>query len=431
MVNWTVGARNLVHGLDLLGVKHVITSAQLVTRVESQGTDLSGIKGRFVLMENIGKRLGKGAKLLALLKAHFNWSDLRSAKVHETAVVLFTSGSESLPKAVPLSHDNLLGNVRDLAAFFAFSPNERMIGILPPFHSFGLTCTVILPFCNGFRVVYHPNPTEGLALARITEAYGVTMLVGTPTFLQGITRAAKDEQLQSLRTVITGAEKCPESLYEVLGRRWPKLTVQEGYGITECSPVVCGNTEEDPRHGSIGVMLRSVEYAIVDLDSGERVEPGKAGMLLVRGPSIFGGYLHYDGPSPFQEFEGKSWYRTGDLVRQEPDGILYFAGRLKRFVKLGGEMVSLPAVEEALSARFGREEDEEIMLAVEATPVETNPELVLFTVRDILREEANAAIRDAGLSPIHNIRFVKKVEQIPVLGTGKTDYRALKGMLGK
>ena len=431
MVNWTVGARNLVHGLDLLGVKHVITSAQLVTRVESQGTDLSGIKGRFVLMEDIGKRLGRGAKLLALLKAHFNWSDLRSAKVHETAVVLFTSGSESLPKAVPLSHDNLLGNVRDLAAFFAFSPNERMIGILPPFHSFGLTCTVILPFCTGFRAVYHPNPTEGLALARITEAYGVTMLVGTPTFLQGITRAAKDEQLQSLRTVITGAEKCPESLYEVLGRRWPKLTVQEGYGITECSPVVCGNTEEDPRHGSIGVMLRSVEHAIVDLDSGERMEPGKPGMLLVRGPSIFGGYLHYDGPSPFQEFEGKSWYRTGDLVRQEPDGILYFAGRLKRFVKLGGEMVSLPAVEEALLARFGREEDEEIMLAVEATPVETNPELVLFTVRNLLREEANAAIRDAGLSPIHNIRLVKKVAQIPVLGTGKTDYRALKGMLGK
>ncbi len=430
MVNWTVGSRNLVHGLDLLGVKHVITAAQLVSKVESQGTDLSGIRNRFVLLEDLGRRLGKGAKLVALIKAYINWSELLLAEVPETAVVLFTSGSESLPKAVPLTHGNLLGNVRDLATFFSFSPDERMIGILPPFHSFGLTCTVILPFCNGFRVVYHPNPTEGLALARITEAYGVTMLVGTPTFLQGITRAAKDDQLRSLRTVITGAEKCPESLYEVLGRRWPKLTVQEGYGITECSPVVCGNTEDDPRHGSIGVMMASVEHAIVDLDAGERVEPGKAGMLLVRGPSIFGGYLHYDGPSPFQEFEGKSWYRTGDLVRQEPDGILYFTGRLKRFVKLGGEMVSLPAVEEALLARFGHEDDEEIILAVEATPVESNPELVLFTLRDIPREAANAAIRDAGLSPIHNIRLVKKVEKIPVLGTGKTDYRALKGMLG-
>ena len=162
--------------------------------------------------------------------------------------------------------------------------------------------------------------------------------------------------------------------------------MQEGYGITECSPVISGNTEEDPRPGSIGVLLRSVEHAIVDLDSGTRVEPGKPGMLLVRGPSVFGGYLHYEGPSPFQEFEGKSWYRTGDLVRRDPDGIFYFAGRLKRFVKLGGEMVSLPAVEEALLARFGRLEDEEIVLAVEATPVESNPELVLFTLRDISRE---------------------------------------------
>jgi acyl-[acyl-carrier-protein]-phospholipid O-acyltransferase/long-chain-fatty-acid--[acyl-carrier-protein] ligase len=268
-----------------------------------------------------------------------------------------------------------------------------------------------------------------LALAKITEAYGVTMLVGTPTFLQGITRAAKDAQLQTLRTVITGAEKCPDSLYEVLVRRWPQLKVQEGYGITECSPVISGNTEDDPRQGSIGVMLETVEHVIVDLDSGERVEPGKAGMLLVRGPSIFGGYLHFDGPSPFQEFEGKAWYRTGDLVRRDPDGIFYFAGRLKRFVKLGGEMVSLPAVEEALVARFSRDDDEEIILAVEATPVETNPELVLFTIRDIPREAANAAIRDAGLSPIHNIRLVRRVEQVPVLGTGKTDYRTLKAML--
>jgi long-chain-fatty-acid--[acyl-carrier-protein] ligase len=194
--------------------------------------------------------------------------------------------------------------------------------------------------------------------------------------------------------------------------------------------VISGNTEDDPRHGSIGVMLASVEHAIVDLDTGERMEPGKPGMLLVRGPNVFSGYLHYDGPSPFQEFEGKSWYRTGDLVRRDADGIFYFAGRLKRFVKLGGEMVSLPAVEEALLARFGREDDEEIILAVEATPVDSNPELVLFTLRDIPREAANAAIRAAGLSPIHNIRLVKKVDQIPTLGTGKTDYRALKGMLG-
>ena len=431
MVNWTVGSRSMVHSLDLLGVKHVITAGQLVAKIESQGTDLSGIKGRFLLMEDVGRRISKAAKLAAFLKAMFNGSELRHAKVPRTAVVLFTSGSESLPKAVPLTHENLLTNLRDMAAIFHFAAGERMIGILPPFHSFGLVCTMLIPLSAGLQVVYHPNPTEGLALAKLVEAYKVTMLVGTPTFLQGINRAAKDEHLATLRAVITGAEKCPESLYEVLGRRWPRLTVVEGYGITECSPVVSGNREESARHGTIGTMLPSVKHAIVDLDSGVRVEAGKAGMLLVRGPSIFEGYLNFDGPSPFETFEGTSWYRTGDLVREEADGTLIFVGRLKRFVKLGGEMVSLPAVEEALLARFGQADDEEIVLAVEATPVESNPELVLFTIREIAREEANAAIRDAGLSPIHNIRLVKRLEKIPVLGTGKTDYRALKRLLGQ
>jgi long-chain-fatty-acid--[acyl-carrier-protein] ligase len=254
------------------------------------------------------------------------------------------------------------------------------------------------------------------------------MLVGTPTFLHGITRAARDEQLATLRVVITGAEKCPELLYEALDRRWPHLKIVEGYGITECSPVVSGNRLDQRRPGTIGRPLPSVRHAIVDPETGARLKAGETGMLLVQGPSIFSGYLHHDGPSPFQELEGSSWYRTGDLVR-EVDGSLVFAGRLKRFVKLGGEMVSLPAVEEALLQRFGRETDEEVILAVEATPSETSPELVLFTIRDLSREEANNAIREAGLSPIHSIRRVVRLETLPVLGTGKTDYRALKATL--
>jgi long-chain-fatty-acid--[acyl-carrier-protein] ligase len=152
-------------------------------------------------------------------------------------------------------------------------------------------------------------------------------------------------------------------------------------------------------------------------------------MLLLRGPSVFGGYLGSDGPQPFAAFEGASWYRTGDLEREDAAGNLVFAGRLKRFVKMGGEMVSLPAVEEALLARFGRLEDEAVTLALEALETETRADLVLFTTRPIAREEANAAIRAAGFSPIHNVRMVRTLEQIPLLGTGKTDYRALKALL--
>lgn len=429
MVNWTVGTRNLSHGLDLLGVRRVLTAGALMSKIAAQGMDLSAIKERVMLLEDVGRTMGIMEKAVAFLNARFNWSSLRKVRMHETAVVLFTSGSESLPKAVPLTHSNLLANLRDFSKIFSFKAGDRMIGILPPFHSFGMTVTSLFPLLSGVRMVYHPNPTEGVALARIIEAYRVSVLVGTPTFLNVITRAARDEQLATLRLVVTGAEKCPEQLYETIERRWPHLTVLEGYGITECSPVVSCNRESAHRRGTIGYILPSLEFAVIDIDTGRPVERGRTGMLLVRGPSVFNGYLNYDGEPPFINFEGKSWYRTGDLVREETDGLLIFAGRLKRFVKLGGEMVSLPAVEEALLSRFQNESDQEPILAVEAALADANPELVLFITRAITREEANVAIRDAGLSPIHNIRSVRKLDVIPILGTGKTDYRNLRDIL--
>jgi len=278
-------------------------------------------------------------------------------------------------------------------------------------------------------VVYHANPTEGGIVARMIQVYRVSLLAGTPTFLAGILRAVTGAELDTLRAVITGAEKCPDSTYGLVERLWPSVKVVEGYGITECSPVVSVNDVQAPRKGTIGRVLPSVEYAIVDVEQWRRVEAGRAGLLLVRGPSIFGGYLNYEGASPFVEFEGKSWYRTGDLVVEGGGGLLTFAGRLKRFVKLGGEMISLPAIEEVLARRYAKASDEGPVLAVESTPVELNPELVLFTVRSVEREEVNGCLRAAGLSALHNIRLVRQVEQIPLLGTGKTDYRALRELL--
>ncbi len=430
MVNWTAGSRNLIHGMECLGVRRILTARQLVSKVEGQGADLSGIRDRFLFLEELGKSLRTPEKLRAATRARLSWRSLRRVEGHETAVILFTSGSENLPKAVPLTHGNLLANMRDLVGLIPFERTERMIGFLPPFHSFGLTATTLLPLCSGLPVAYFPNPTDGASLARVVDAYRVTMLVGTPTFLSGLVRVAADAQLATLRMVIAGAEKCPDSLYEILERRWPGMRVLEGYGITECSPVVSVNRWETPRRGTIGKPLPSLAIARVHPESGEAAGPGEPGMLLVRGPSIFSGYLHCEGPSPFETFQGQDWYRTGDLVREEADGTLVFVGRLKRFVKLGGEMISLPAVEEVLLRRFGRDDDAEIPLAVEATPSESQPELVLFSLRPIAREEANAALREAGLSPLHFIRQTREIEKIPVLGTGKTDYRALKALLG-
>jgi long-chain-fatty-acid--[acyl-carrier-protein] ligase len=428
MVNWSTGIKNMVHALDLLGVARVLTAEKVVAKLQSQGMDLSALGDRLLPMEQVGRTLTRAAKLRAWLTAHVSWRSLRRP-VPDTAVVLFTSGSEALPKAVPLTHDNILANVRDLMEDYRLLVSDRMLGLLPPFHSFGVCCTLILPLVCGIQVAYYPVPTDGGVLARHIEAYGLTLLVGTPTFLGGIVRAASDEQLRTLRFVITGAEKCPDALFAAIDNRWPDMRVLEGYGITECSPVVSGNREQAIARGTIGQVLRSLEWAVVDLDLDRRAAPGTTGMLLVRGPSVFGGYLCHEGAQPFVAFEGRSWYRTGDLVREGPGGNLVFAGRLKRFVKMGGEMVSLPAVEEALLARFGSPDDPEPPLAVEALETEGRADLVLFTTRPIAREDANNAIRDAGLSAIHNIRLVRALEKIPLLGTGKTDYRTLKGML--
>ncbi|MBN1961419.1 MAG: AMP-binding protein [Deltaproteobacteria bacterium] len=431
MVNWTTGARNIKHGLDMLGVQHVVTVSPLLTKLNEQGIDLDVVKDKFLLLDSMSKQISIAAKLKAALTARLSWRSLQQTTIADTAVVLFTSGSESLPKAVPLSHKNLLTNLSDIVDSIQFNSDDKIIGFLPPFHSFGLTGTVLLPLCTSIACVYFPNPTDGAALARIIAAYRATIMVGTPTFLAGVARYANDEQLNSLRMAVTGAEKCPDSLYETLAKRWPHLLVLEGYGITECSPVVSVNRECDPKRGSIGLPLPSIEHAIIDIEQHQPVTTGIDGMLLVRGPSIFTGYLNYNGSSPFIEYNGKQWYRTGDLVRADQSGSLFFVGRLKRFVKLGGEMVSLPAIEDVLISLVANDSSGEPLLAVVATADETNPELCLFTVAQLTRDQVNQSIRAAGLSALHNIRKVIPIEAIPVLGTGKVDYRALQAMLNK
>ncbi len=431
MVNWTTGARNIHHSLDVAGVQHVLTATALLTRLQSQGVDLKSIEERITRLEDIGARITWRRKLSAALRGYTNWGELDRVSPPETAVVLVTSGSESLPKAVPLTHANILTNVRDTLDVVDIRQTDRMIGFLPPFHSFGLTVTVVAPLVTGFPVSYHANPTEGHLLAHLIKAYGSTVVLGTPTFLNGILRAASTRLLSSLRLAVTGAEKCPEHVYEAFARLCPGATVLEGYGITECSPIVSVNRPEHARPGTIGQPLPSIEHVLLDVDSNEPVTRDKQGLLLVRGPSIFDGYLGDDVASPFVEHDGLQWYRTGDLVSEDADDVLTFRGRLKRFVKLGGEMISLPAIEAALLTHYAREDDDGPSLAVAATPDEARPELVLFTTRPVDRSEANAHIRNTGLSALHNLSRIEYVDEIPLLGNGKTDYRALQSRLNE
>ena len=427
LINWTVGRRNILHGVEVTGTQRIITAKALVARLEKQGLHFAELAERFVYLEDLAAGMSRGRKLRAWLGSHLHWRALQAAQVAPTAAILFTSGSESLPKAVPLSHSNVLTDIREVLPMAKLVRRDRLLAMLPPFHSFGLTGNLAMPLITGMRAVYHPNPAEGPVLAKVVEAYRATVILGTPTFLYGMLRAATKAQLASLRLAIAGAEECPRRVYEMAAERCPRMTLIEGYGITECSPIVAVNIPEDPRPHTIGRLLPSLEAVVLDVDTGKPAAPGTPGMLLLRGPTIFAGYLG-EAPDPFVEYDGKRWYRTGDLVRRGADGAYIFAGRLQRFVKLGGEMISLPAIESALLETYGAPEDEGPMLAVLATTDEY-PELVLFTVKAIERETANAAIRAAGLSPLHHLRRVQRVPAIPVLGTGKTDYRALQASM--
>lgn len=429
MINWTAGPRVVRLGLDLVGVKKILTSTLLLRRLSAQGIVLTELGDRLVPLEAIAGTIRWTEKLLAAIRARFSWRSLERVSAAETAVVLFTSGTESLPKAVPLTHLNLLTNIRDVLSSFTAFQDDRFLGFLPSFHSFGLTTTLLLPLLSGLKVVHHPNPNEVAMIGRIIEEYRVTILPSTPTFISNVIRASAGRDLTSLRICVTGAEKCSREIYDSVRRKCPKATILEGYGITECSPIVSVMREDDIEPGTIGKPLPSVIARVIDLDTHRATKPGETGMLLLRGPSVFRGYLNYSGPSPFETFDGETWYRTGDLVKTDAHQRLIFMGRLKRFVKIGGEMVSLPAIEDVLMHSYAQSDDNGPCLAVLPTPDERHPELVLFTIRKLDRVQVNKTIHEAGLSGLHNIRIVRDIAQIPVLGTGKADYQALAQLL--
>jgi len=430
MLNWTLGARNLVHCLQVAGVRHIVTLRGLVSRLQAQDNDLSPLADRFVFLEDVAKSVPPWTKLSAYVRSRLCWRSLDMAKTSDTAAILFTSGSETFPKAVPLTHDNVLSNVRDVFHLVPVERGDCLLGFLPPFHAFGLT-VMLAPLCFGVQTAHHANPTEGATLAHLVEAYQASVVVGTPTFLGSILRAATPEMLSSLRLAIVGAEKCPEHVYDAFAQLCPSAVIIEGYGVTECSPIITVNDPREPRRGTIGRLLPSFERILTHPETGQPLDAPGTGLLHVRGPCVFGGYLGKDAPSPFVEVAGKTWYRTGDIVREDERGVMAFEGRLKRFVKRGGEMISLPAIEALVVECFGDATEGPPTVAIEATSSDTNPEIVLFTTRDLDRDAVNRRLREAGLSPLHNIRRIIRLDAIPLLGSGKTDYRALKARLAQ
>jgi acyl-CoA synthetase (AMP-forming)/AMP-acid ligase II/1-acyl-sn-glycerol-3-phosphate acyltransferase/acyl carrier protein len=438
ILNWTTGPANLEHAARVMELSHVVTSKVFIDRtsIEVKGT-------KYLFLEDVRAGMGKLELLFTLLTVRWFPGRVRRrvprVDPNKAAVVLFTSGSEKAPKAVPLTHANVLSNQKSGLAFLGLTRQDSFLGFLPAFHSFGMSVTGLMPLVSGMRVVRHPDPTDAGALVRKIDAYKPTMLVGTPTFVSYILDRAKKGQLDSLRRIIVGAEKCPQSVFERCAEIAPRALLLEGYGITECSPVVSVNTPTYNCPGTIGKPLPGVDLCVVELGQGDGdgqssfatnrlLGPDQQGMLLVAGPTIFPGYIAYDGPSPFVQRDGKRWYITGDLASIDKDGYIHFGGRLKRFLKVGGEMVSLPALEEPLAQKFPPT-DKGPQVAVEAVEAEGQRRIVLFSTQSITLGQANEILETAGFHGILRLDEVRQVPSIPVLGTGKIDYKVLRAQI--
>lgn len=452
MVNYTVGERNLEASLNTLEVDEILTSKAFIAGLKRQGTSYDRIRRRYVYLENIGKQVGWYSKAKAAITARLDWSSLWNARVSDTAAILMTSGSESLPKSVPLTHRNISENIREAMELLGLKRGHSMIGFLPFFHSFGGTVTAIAAAAAGMRVFYTPSPYQYRKIAALVEKHKISIIPGTPTYVDGVQDAATPEQLASVSIVVTGAEKMPDYLRTALYTAVPRLEdesdgsgVFEAYGTTECSPIVCMNFPGANKPGTVGRVLPKIDYLIVDPGTRKVVERGKQGLLVVRGANVFAGYYQPVNDAPFWDIEhqGKTvrYYVTADLVTEDDDldergrGFITIRGRLKRFVKRGGgEMVSLPAIEEVLiNATTKPDGHEGPLLAVEATAPDGANKLVLFLPDGVTldREGANRIIRRAGLNELHYIDRIVQLRAIPILGTGKTDYQTLKAQIAE
>jgi long-chain-fatty-acid--[acyl-carrier-protein] ligase len=313
-------------------------------------------------------------------------------------------------------------------------PEDILYGALPPFHSFGFSVTGILPILAGLRICYAPDPTDSHGLARDIEEWKATLFCCAPSFIKALFRIARPEQLQSMRLIVAGAEKTPQDLFEYVKEHLRGAQLLEGYGITECSPVVTIDRVGEP-HKGVGRSLVGVELIAFDSATHQPLAVGQEGEIGISGPNVFDGYLG-NPRNPFVNLGGKRWYASGDRGYLDKEGHLILIGRLKRFVKIGGEMVSLGGLEDELLRLAkekqwvsGQEEGPPLAVSVKEKELE-KPLIVLFTTFAISKEDVNSALKDCGFGRIVKIAEVRTLEQIPLTGTGKTHYRLLDETLG-
>jgi acyl-[acyl-carrier-protein]-phospholipid O-acyltransferase/long-chain-fatty-acid--[acyl-carrier-protein] ligase len=416
MLNYTAGLANLKAACAAAEVKTVLTARAFIAQGKLEavivGLEAEGIKVRY--LEDISGSIGTGAKLRALIASRFAHGNHRRRKIapDSAAVILFTSGSEGLPKGVVLTHHNLLSNCLQLSARIDFNGSDMVLNALPVFHSFGLTGGTLLPIFSGVKTLLYPNPLHYRIVPALAYDSNATILFGTDTFLAGYARMAHNYDFYSVRYVFAGAERVRDETRKSWMEKFG-LRIFEGYGATEAGPVIAVNTPMHFQTGSVGRLLPGIESKL-------EAVPGitEGGKLSIRGPNVMAGYMKADKPGVLQPPEG-GWHDTGDIVTIDDAGFVTIRGRAKRFAKIGGEMISLPAVE-GYAAAVWPEAEHAVVTRPDAKKGE---QLVLFTTRkDAKAADLQAWGRANGIAELAIPRDIRVLEALPVLGTGKTDY---------
>ncbi len=423
ILNYSTGPSTMLSCLQLAEVKQVITSRTFIEKAKLNLQPLIEAGIDFIYVEDVRAKISKAEKYAAVLR---NRANPRFANPGlqpcDVAVVLFTSGSEGMPKGVELTHRNLLSNIRQMLAVTDLMDQDRFFNTLPLFHSFGLSVGALLPLVRGLYVFVYPSPLHFRIVPTVFYDLNCTVMFGTNTFLNGYARKANAYDFRSLRYLFAAAEKLQEATANTWARRFG-VRILEGYGATECSPAITVNTLLTPSHGSAGKFLPGIEFKLEPIDG---VETG--GRLFVRGPNVMRGYLNPDANEIFQALGG--WYDTGDIVSVDADHFVHILGRLKRFAKISGEMVSLTAVEDALAGAFPNY-GLRCQIAVVTRPDEGKGEVLIAVTNEpkLQLDEIRAAIKAKGLSNLCIPREIKVVREIPKLGTGKTNHRELQKIL--
>ena len=434
-LNYTASDTIVASCAEQCGLRTVITSKAFLERVPVK------VPGETVLLENLAARPRLTEKLVAGLMA---WTFPlwmlekslgvdRRAELDDLATVIFSSGSTGDPKGVPLTHYNITSNIMQIDQVFGLAKDDRILGILPFFHSFGFTVTFLLPVTLGIGVVFHPNPLDPKAIGELVRNFNIRVMMTTPTFLQGYIRRCPPSDFGSLELVLVGAEKLPERVALAFEDRFGLRPV-EGYGCTECSPVVAVNTRDfraagfhqtGAKRGTIGHPLPGISVRIVHPENGEPMPLGKAGLMLVRGPNVMEGYLGK--PEKTSEVLTDGWYITGDIASIDSDGFLTITDRLSRFSKIGGEMVPHIKVEDELHELGGLTEQ---ALVVTGIPDAKKGErlVVLHTLSD---EAVKGCIEKLAKADLPNLWIPRanqyfRIEALPLLGTGKLDLRKIR-----